>query len=129
MTSPRRRRRIARPDTRWQHGASAYAEDRIGELPMNDGTRESWMGTLAGQTAEPSHPGFDTAALPAKGGSIRDRRDSFVVSLVLEEDAGPARHPFQTLHTEKARCANTGLLRSSLDWMLSGMRLDRCQTA
>ncbi|MGC4192034.1 MAG: hypothetical protein QM589_12855 [Thermomicrobiales bacterium] len=96
---------------------------------MDNGTMESWMGRLAGPAAEPSHPGFDATAIHANEWPARIRRVSLVISQSLEEDAGPAMHPFLNPDTEKARCANTGLLRRSLDWMLSETRLDRRQTA
>lgn len=134
--------RIARPDTRWQTSPSAYAERCMHEAyghPCQTGiaaaiahttattTTTSWMGGLVGQAAESSHPGSGDLRLPAKGAGAH--RPGKMTMIEIEEDAGPAMHQAQGSDTEKARCANTGLLRRSLDWMSSGTRLDRRQTA
>lgn len=122
--------RIARPDTRWQPTQTAYAErcmhGAYGHCDQSDiaTIAVSWMGELVGQPAESSHPGSGMHRLHAKGGES-DRPESFET----KEDAGPASHRNRRSDTEEARCANTGLLRRSMDWMSSGTRLDRRQTA
>lgn len=123
--------RFARPDTRLMTPATAYAGGRVDERRDDAGRQESWMGALAGWPAERSHPGFDVA-IHAKGWEARMDRTGHLGhagSISFEEDAGPATPLLQTPDTEKARCANTGPLRSVLDWMSPGSRLDRRQTA
>lgn len=112
MTWNAPRRGITRPDTRWTPRSSAYAGDHMRNEREHDDAPESWMGRLAGHTVELSHPGFDPAT-HANGGWANRPRNHVVCMKLFEEDAGPARHPFQKADTEKARCANTGLLRSS----------------
>lgn len=119
---------ISRPDTRWASPSSAYAGDHLCAARGDEDRAESWMGRLGGHPGEPSHPGFPLAS-HANGWQGHRPRNTTVGLTWFEEDAGPATHPVQNADTEKARCANTGLLRSSLDWMFSGLRLDRCHIA